>query len=136
MALTAGRARVLELLLRAHECGSYAITVGYGLFQGAPELVHIHVAFAAGDEEGPVVTEVAAPLNHLFIAPRRLIQAHLVVRHAVQIRAQIVAGLVRMLVHKRLLLEIPNGLLHNGFLSYRKPFNLTNQSKTLNTEEQ
>ena len=56
---------------------------------------------------------------NLLIAPRARVLAQLVVGHAVEIRAQVEAGLVHALVG-RILLEIPGGLLHGQFLHDRR----------------
>src|SRR5215472_14563819 len=120
--------RALALLLPgSRKRRPHAITVGNGLSQHAAELSHIHVSLAASDHEGTVVLEVVAPGDDLLVRPAGRILAHLLVRHTVHVGSQINAGFVGTFVHKRLLLEIPNGLLHSGHYRIANPQNHTTE---------
>src|SRR5262245_15958811 len=107
------------LLPRSYKRRPNAIPIRYRLSQHPTELRDVDVALAAGEHQGTVVFEVVTPGDDLVIRPARRILAHLLIRHAVHVGPQVVAGFIRTLVDKRLLFEIPSRLLHrisNGLL--------------------
>src|SRR5262249_1125257 len=93
---------------------SDAVAISDGLLQHAPELLGVDIALATGDHHGAIVAKIAPPLRDLIVAAGALVLADLFIRDAIDVRAQVDAGLVRTLVHERLLLKIPDGLLHSA----------------------
>src|SRR6185369_2072756 len=90
---------------------AYAVSVANALLEHAAVFGHVDVAFGAGEQQIAVALEVAVPFHQLPIVPRTRVFAQLVVGHAIEVRAQVEAGLVHALVG-RILLEVPGGLLH------------------------
>src|SRR5262249_19191741 len=108
-------ARALALLFSSsYKCWPNAIPIRNCLSQHTAKLCDVDVALAAGEHQIAVVFEVVAPGDNLLIRPVRRILAHLLIRHAVHVGPQVVAGFVRTLVDKRLLFEVPYRLLHDG----------------------
>src|SRR6266404_8625580 len=82
---------------------------------------YVDIALRAGQQKVSVVTKASIPSDYSFVAPRRRVLLHFLVRHPVEVSAKIDAGLVHSFIG-RLLLEVPDWLFHIKWLRYRRMF--------------
>ena len=88
-----------------------SLPISQALFQHSPVLGYIDIPLTAGQHQIPIIAKVAIPVDDILIGPFRRIGAHLFVRHAIEIGAQINRRLVgRLLVG--FLLKVPSWLGH------------------------
>jgi ubiquinone/menaquinone biosynthesis C-methylase UbiE len=85
------------------------------LLQDFPVLGNLDVPLGADQKQSAVIPEVAIPFGYLVVAPGGRVLPHLVVRHPVEIGAQVYAGFVGRLV--RLLLEVPFHKAHDNVVT-------------------
>lgn len=108
-----------DLLPGAGQLRPHPIPVGDRAFQFPAVFGHVHFTLGADQEEGMLavlVLEVAVPVHHLLVGPILAVLLHLLVRHAVEVGAQVDAGFVLGL-RVGLLLEVPDREV--GFVAHR-----------------